>query len=183
MKRGGSGGGGNTGMTTGCATGSGNCAQAHNRHDSIAASPIGARRDKAVSSRAIFSNGPPRDRARRRSEGKSHATRMQWHRSCSFGGITARTGCRLQPPSLFTRIVARLLLSALTACCAHVALAGDRRASADSPPAALYHNYCSVCHGDQGDGQSRARGSLNPPPRDFTTAYALSELSRERMVA
>jgi mono/diheme cytochrome c family protein len=61
--------------------------------------------------------------------------------------------------------------------------AGDRKVNTTSPPAALYHNYCSVCHGDNGDGQSRARGSLNPPPRDFTTAQALSELTRPRMVA
>ncbi len=47
-------------------------------------------------------------------------------------------------------------------------------------PAVLYHNYCSVCHGDRGDGNSRARNSLVPPPRDFTRA---SELSRETMVA
>lgn len=39
-------------------------------------------------------------------------------------------------------------------------------------PAAIYHNYCSVCHGDRGNGNSRAINSLNPPPRDFT-AYAL----------
>lgn len=39
-------------------------------------------------------------------------------------------------------------------------------------PAALYHNYCSVCHGDRGNGNSKAINSLNPPPRDFT-AYAL----------
>lgn len=39
-------------------------------------------------------------------------------------------------------------------------------------PAALFHNYCSVCHGDRGNGNSKAINSLNPPPRDFT-AYAL----------
>jgi mono/diheme cytochrome c family protein len=33
----------------------------------------------------------------------------------------------------------------------------------------LYHNYCSVCHGDKGDGRSRATGSLSTVPRDFTT--------------
>ena len=32
----------------------------------------------------------------------------------------------------------------------------------------LYHEYCSVCHGDRGDGNSRAMQSLNPPPRDLT---------------
>lgn len=47
-------------------------------------------------------------------------------------------------------------------------------------PDVLYHNYCSVCHGDRGDGRSRARASLNPPPRDFTAA---AELTRESMIA
>ena len=36
----------------------------------------------------------------------------------------------------------------------------------------LYHEYCSVCHGDRGDGNSRAMKSLNPPPRDLTKAGA-----------
>jgi len=34
-------------------------------------------------------------------------------------------------------------------------------------PDVLFHNYCSVCHGDRGDGNSRASNSLNPPPRNF----------------
>lgn len=46
-------------------------------------------------------------------------------------------------------------------------------------PEVLYHNYCSVCHGDRGDGNSRARNSLVPPPRDFTRA---SELTRDTMI-
>ena len=61
-------------------------------------------------------------------------------------------------------------------------------ASAAAPPkdaprgAVLYHNYCSVCHGDKGDGRSRATGSLSTPPRDFTTEASRRELSRERIV-
>ena len=47
----------------------------------------------------------------------------------------------------------------------------------------LYAEYCSVCHGDRGDGQSRARNSMVPPPRDFTTPAAAVELSRERMIS
>lgn len=47
----------------------------------------------------------------------------------------------------------------------------------------LYHNYCSVCHGDRGDGRSRARNSLVPPPRDFTTPQSIEQLTRERMIA
>ena len=57
------------------------------------------------------------------------------------------------------------------------------RADAQQSPAALYHNYCSVCHGDKGDGESRAKGSMKPPPRDFTTPQATQELTRERMLA
>lgn len=52
-----------------------------------------------------------------------------------------------------------------------------------SNPALLYHNYCSVCHGDKGDGRSRAQGSLVPPPRDFTSPGATVELTRERMIS
>ena len=53
--------------------------------------------------------------------------------------------------------------------------------AADSA-AALYGKYCSVCHGDKGDGRSRARGSMVPPPRDFTSPGAAIELERERMI-
>jgi len=54
--------------------------------------------------------------------------------------------------------------------------------AADSA-AVLYAKYCSVCHGDEGDGRSRARGSMIPPPRDFTSPEAAMELVRERMIA
>ena len=80
------------------------------------------------------------------------------------------------------RASALLGLCALAAC-AGDALAGERASPGrDATPASLYHNYCSVCHGDRGDGKSRAQNSLNPPPRDFTTPEALSELSRPRMI-
>lgn len=46
-------------------------------------------------------------------------------------------------------------------------------------PDLLYHNYCSVCHGDKGDGNSRARNSLKPPPRDFTQP---GQANRDAMV-
>ena len=45
-----------------------------------------------------------------------------------------------------------------------------------------YKNDCSVCHGERGDGKSRAQYGLDPPPRDFTTRAAQEELSRERMI-
>ena len=46
----------------------------------------------------------------------------------------------------------------------------------------IYHEFCSVCHGDKGDGDSRASKSLNPPPRDFTTPEASARLTREGMI-
>ncbi len=55
-------------------------------------------------------------------------------------------------------------------------------ASVEPPGAAarLYLSYCSVCHGEKGDGKSRAQNSLNPPPRDFTSSQP-SLLPRSRM--
>jgi len=46
----------------------------------------------------------------------------------------------------------------------------------------IFHNYCSVCHGDKGDGQTRARNGLVPPPRNYTTPESAIELTRERMI-
>jgi mono/diheme cytochrome c family protein len=74
----------------------------------------------------------------------------------------------------FSLISASLLLAVGTG---H---AGERPLkTAEIKPSVIYHNYCSVCHGDRGNGQSRARGSLNPPPRDFTAA---GELARDTMI-
>lgn len=47
----------------------------------------------------------------------------------------------------------------------------------------IYHEYCSVCHGERGDGRSRAIGSMRPPPRDFTSPQAAVDLDRARMIA
>jgi mono/diheme cytochrome c family protein len=49
-------------------------------------------------------------------------------------------------------------------------------------PDLIFHNYCSVCHGDRGDGRSRARNSLNPPPADFTVPQARETYTRARMI-
>lgn len=61
------------------------------------------------------------------------------------------------------------------------ALAGKRMASTGPgiQPEVLYHNYCSVCHGDRGDGNSRASSSFNPPPKDLTKI----DLPRDYMIA
>jgi len=45
----------------------------------------------------------------------------------------------------------------------------------------LYTEHCAVCHGEKGDGKSRARFGLNPAPRDFTSAASWDELTTERM--
>ena len=69
------------------------------------------------------------------------------------------------------------------------ALAADAEKAPPRNPAgameavALYHNYCSVCHGEKGNGKSRASGSFSSPPRDFTSADSKRELSPERIAA
>ncbi len=75
-----------------------------------------------------------------------------------------------------------LLAAALGAACAH---AGNRKRMPEGriDPAVLYHNYCSVCHGDNGDGRSRARNSLVPPPANFTDARLQGKLTREYIAA
>jgi len=68
--------------------------------------------------------------------------------------------------------------------CAALLLAGPVLAAtteATARAATLYHNYCSVCHGDKGDGKSRASGSFSSPPRDFTTEASRRELSLDRI--
>jgi cbb3-type cytochrome c oxidase subunit III len=83
----------------------------------------------------------------------------------------------LQHSGFIARIVFATLVFLTLAPAAQAGKHDDK--SAQSRPDAIYHNYCSVCHGDRGDGRSRARNSLNPPPRDFTSA---GELSRETMI-
>ena len=48
--------------------------------------------------------------------------------------------------------------------------------------AELYLKNCSICHGDNGDGDTRARAGMSPQPRNFTTAQSAIELTRERMI-
>ncbi|OYU99505.1 MAG: hypothetical protein CFE45_12680, partial [Burkholderiales bacterium PBB5] len=73
-----------------------------------------------------------------------------------------------------------LLLSSALVALAASALAP---AWAATDAGALYHNYCSVCHGDKGDGRSRAAGALSTMPRDFTSADSKRDLSVERIAA
>jgi len=55
-------------------------------------------------------------------------------------------------------------------------------AEASAEVADLYLKNCSICHGDKGDARTRARSGMTPKPRDFTTAEAAMELTRERMI-
>jgi mono/diheme cytochrome c family protein len=49
--------------------------------------------------------------------------------------------------------------------------------------AALYQRNCAACHGERGDGRSRARDSLSTKPRDFSAEEARAELPRDYMLA
>lgn len=47
----------------------------------------------------------------------------------------------------------------------------------------LYTKSCQVCHGDKGNTSYWAKNGLNPPPRDFTSPEAQSDLTRARMIS
>ena len=49
--------------------------------------------------------------------------------------------------------------------------------------AQLYADFCSVCHGEKGDGRSHAIQGLQPPPRDFTNPDAARLLTDDYMTA
>jgi mono/diheme cytochrome c family protein len=77
-------------------------------------------------------------------------------------------------------IIVKTLIALLSLTAGLSASAGERPAKGGPiKPEVLYHNYCSVCHGDRGDGNSRAKNSLVPPPKDFTRA---PELTRDTML-
>lgn len=78
------------------------------------------------------------------------------------------------------RTTAALLFAALLF--AALATAAQAQRADEVRPDLIYHNYCSVCHGDRGDGRSRARNSLNPPPADFTAPQARETFTRPRMI-
>lgn len=59
---------------------------------------------------------------------------------------------------------------------------GVRSAAAADDPARLYQEFCAVCHGEKGDGQSRARQGLVTSPRDFTTPGLATTLPRASML-
>ncbi len=77
---------------------------------------------------------------------------------------------------LLATLLALLLAFALPVRAAHPA-------AGNSDAAVIYHNYCSVCHGDKGDGKSRAAGALSTSPRDFTSAKSKRDLTVERIAA
>jgi len=54
--------------------------------------------------------------------------------------------------------------------------------TAEIDPVRDYHDHCSVCHGETGDGKSHAMAGLVPPPLDFTTIGLESTLDRQRMI-
>ncbi len=48
--------------------------------------------------------------------------------------------------------------------------------------AKIYKKNCAVCHGDKGDGNSRAAAGLRTKPRNFTSKDIIKTLTRERMI-
>lgn len=55
-------------------------------------------------------------------------------------------------------------------------------AGADTPGKTIFTQNCAVCHGEEGNGKSRASGGLMKKPRDFTSETVRKELTREQMI-
>jgi mono/diheme cytochrome c family protein len=75
-----------------------------------------------------------------------------------------------------------LLASLLASAPAAAQSRGARAAATIERPDIIFQNYCSVCHGEKGDGQSLARHALNPSPVDFTAEETRKRLSRAHMI-
>ena len=75
-----------------------------------------------------------------------------------------------------------LALAASTLCWPMATIAAESETKKPLNGAEIYHDNCSVCHGDRGNGRSRAQGSFLPSPRDFTAPKAAKELTRDRMI-
>ena len=73
------------------------------------------------------------------------------------------------------------LLLAAAPLCAFAADSANAGAAID--PAAIYLRHCSACHGEKGDGNSRAQSALAKKPRNFTAAESRLRLTREYMIA
>jgi mono/diheme cytochrome c family protein len=54
--------------------------------------------------------------------------------------------------------------------------------SGQCDPTTDYRHFCSVCHGESGDGRTHAMAGLSPPPRSFRTPGLKDDLSRESMI-
>lgn len=81
---------------------------------------------------------------------------------------------------ILKRSILLLLSCSIFAAIPHAVAKGKPTRGSGIKPEVLYHNYCSVCHGDRGDGNSRAAYSLNPPPRNFLMA---TNFGREHMIS
>lgn len=64
----------------------------------------------------------------------------------------------------------------------HVLSAAIPVPAKDIDAESLYADYCSVCHGDKGDGESHAKQGMIPPPRNFASPMSAVELTRPRII-
>ena len=49
--------------------------------------------------------------------------------------------------------------------------------------AGIYKQYCVACHGEKGNAQTALGKALVPPPRNFTDASAMAQISDKQMTS
>jgi len=85
----------------------------------------------------------------------------------------------MRKPELWPFLTTSIALLAILLCLAAGQAAAAETKAIDGEK--LFRKNCSVCHGDNGDGQSRARRGLLTKPRNFTQADP-TKLTRDQMI-